>query len=86
MKECLFGLVACGAQSPASYSEAHDAVCNAGYGDLDNGCCEIERVIRYIGAMDIDRAEEREEMMIEWGYEIWAYEMVMNCACVTRYA
>lgn len=86
MKECLVGLVACGAQCPKSYSEAHDAVCNAGYGKLDDGCNEIERVIRYIGALDIDRADEREEMMVEWGYEIWAYEMVMNCACVTRYA
>ena len=85
MKECLVGLVACGAQCPNSYTEARDAVCNAGYGDLDNGLDEIGRMIAYIGRLDIDRAEEREELLIEWGYEIWAYEMVLNTNCCGRY-
>ena len=65
MKECLVDLVACGAQCPNSYTEARDAVCNAGYGDLDNGLDEIGRMIAYIGRLDIDRAEEREELLIE---------------------
>jgi len=67
-----------------SESEARDAIAALGFGDVDFGCDEIERVIRMIEGLD-DLAK-REELMTECAYELSAHEVYCGCCrYVARY-
>lgn len=66
-----------------SESAARDAIVALGFGDVDCGCDEIERLIRMIEGLD-DLAK-REELMTEWAYELSAYEIYCSVGRCARY-
>lgn len=66
-----------------SESAARDAIVALGFGDVDCGCDEIERLIRMIEGLD-DLAK-REELMIEWAYELSAYEIYCSVGRCAKY-
>ena len=67
-------------------TEARDCMISVGYGDLDNGCQDMERLIRFIE--NSDNEIERDEMMADWAYELSCYEAYCRrCEhCPVRYA
>ena len=66
-----------------SESAARDAIVALGFGDVDCGCDEMDRLIRMIEGLD-DLAK-REELMTEWAYELSAYEIYCSVGRCARY-
>ena len=66
-----------------SESAARDAIVALGFGDVDCGCDEIERLIRMIEGLD-DLAK-REELMTEFAFELSAYEIYCSVGRCARY-
>ena len=66
-----------------SESAARDAIVALGFGDIDCGCDEMDRLIRMIEGLD-DMAA-REELMSEWAYELSAYEIYCSVGRCAKY-
>lgn len=66
-----------------SESAARDAIVALGFGDVDCGCDEMDRLIRMIEGLD-DLAA-REELMREWAYELSAYGIYCSVGRCARY-
>lgn len=66
-----------------SEAAARDAIVALGFGDVDCGCDEMDRLIRMIEGLD-DLAA-REELMSEWAYELSAYEIYCSFGRCARY-